>query len=122
MGTGSHNTRGSDRRFCVLEYLSVRDGSDNRAYGRCVILLVIEEQDELKFFVPSHLQTLVDKEDLKYIEQLLKDLPKRARTDAKALFDQLSSLSVGPLVTTSVGICNVLTSSLEQICAGLVPL
>ena len=72
--------------------------------------------------MPPHLQTSVDKADLKYIEQLLKDLPKRARTDAQALFEQLSSLSVGPLVTANVGTCNALASDFEQICAGLVPL
>jgi hypothetical protein len=41
--------------------------------------------------------------DFLYLDSLLKDFVERAKLDSPALFKQLSSLGVGPLVTQEVG-------------------
>ena len=119
----AHSRKMTDlnRRFCILEYRPIRDESRESACERRVILLVIEEEPGLQFFAPANLRSIVDKADLEYIEELLKDLPTRARRDAQVLFDQLCSLSVGPLVTGRVGTCNAQSSDFAEICAGLIP-
>jgi hypothetical protein len=49
------------------------------------------------------LASIVQKEDLAYLQSLLRDFKKRARLDPASLFKQLSTLSVGPLVTGVAG-------------------
>jgi hypothetical protein len=45
----------------------------------------------------------VQDEDWIYLQSLLRDFEERARLDPASLSKQLSSLSVGPLVTHSIG-------------------
>ena len=116
----SHRVRDLNRRFCVLEYRPVRDESKESACDSRAILLVIEEEHQLQFFATADFRSIVHKADLEYIEQLLKDLPMRARRDAKVLFDQLCSLSVGPLITGKVGTFDANSADFEQICAGFI--
>jgi hypothetical protein len=111
-----------NRRFCVLEYRPIRDESCELPREHSVFLLVIEKERRLQFLVPLDFRSLVDQADLEYIKQLLKDLPKRAQRDAQVLFDQLCSLSVGPLVTRRVGTCNAHSSDFDQICTGFIPI
>ena len=86
-------------QFCVLEYRV-----QNRINFGTTILLVLEgDGGILRFFVQPKWRTFVQPEDLDYFESLLRDFPTRAAADPKALFKQLSSLSVGPLVTVEVG-------------------
>jgi hypothetical protein len=49
------------------------------------------------------LNTIVRDNDLAYIESLFKDFLERAKLNPEALFNQLSSLGVGPLVTHEAG-------------------
>lgn len=46
---------------------------------------------------------MVQDEDWAYLEAMLIDLPKRALLHPEALFKQLSSLEMGPLVTQAAG-------------------
>ena len=57
----------------------------------------------LSFLVHPELQKVVREEDLSYIESLLGDFLERAKLHPADLFNQLSSLGVGPLVTKQVG-------------------
>lgn len=57
----------------------------------------------LRFLAHPELYTIVQKEDLEYIQSLLKDFLERAKRDSAALFKQLSSLGMGSLVTQEVG-------------------
>jgi hypothetical protein len=69
-----------------------------------VILLVLEDgKGRLRFFVHPDWRTIVQPGDLDYIESVLDDLRARAALDSDALFKQLSSLDVGPLVTLDSG-------------------
>ncbi len=67
-------------------------------------MLVLEDgEGHLRFLVHPELHTVVADNDLSYLESLLKDFLERAMQHPAALFKQLSSLGVGPLVTQEVG-------------------
>lgn len=66
-------------------------------------MLVLEEGGNLRIFVHPELRTVVTKNDLAYIEALLQDFLERSKLHPAALFKQLSSLGVGPLVANEVG-------------------
>jgi hypothetical protein len=69
-----------------------------------IILLVLEdEKGSLCFLVHPELREVVTDKDIPYIESLLKDFLERAKLNPAALFKQLSSLEVGPLVTHETG-------------------
>ncbi len=57
----------------------------------------------MSFLVHPNLRAVVTETDRAYIESLLQDWVKRAKQHPADLFEQLSSLGVGPLVTHEVG-------------------
>lgn len=68
------------------------------------MLLVLKgEGQNVHFFIHPGLRTIVQEEDLAYIEALLLDFPERAKQHPADFFKQISSLGVGPLVTREVG-------------------
>jgi hypothetical protein len=60
------------------------------------------------------MRQILDK-DQEYIEDLLKDLLQRARAFPEEVFKQLSSLSVGPLITDEVVPLQLHESAIEEI-------
>lgn len=62
-----------------------------------------DNADKLSFFVHPDLPSIVQTEDVAYIESLLQDLPERAKLHPGELFKQLSGLNVGPILTHAVG-------------------
>jgi len=62
-----------------------------------------DDEDHLRFLVHPELHMVVADNELSYLESLLKDFLERANQQDAALFKQLSSLEVGPLVTHKVG-------------------
>jgi hypothetical protein len=67
-------------------------------------LLVLEDADgNLRFLVHPKWRRIVAPEDLEYFKSLLLDLSERAQLHPQELFKQVSSLSVGPLVTRETG-------------------
>lgn len=69
-----------------------------------IIVLVLEdEQSKLRFLVHPQWREMVFGKDLSYLESLFKDFIERAKLHPEALFQQLSSLGVGPLVTQEAG-------------------
>jgi hypothetical protein len=69
-----------------------------------VLLLVLQDEGaSLRFLIRTDWQKIVQKDDLGYIEALLQDFVLRAEQDPVALYKQISSLGVGPLVTREVG-------------------
>jgi hypothetical protein len=71
---------------------------------RPVILLVLKDgEGNLQFLLHPELHSIVQEEDLEYIQSLLRDFLERAKREPAALFNQLSSLGVGSLVTQEVG-------------------
>lgn len=87
------------RRYCLLEYRA-----QNRIKFGTTILLVLKGDDgSLQIYVQPEWRATVQPKDIDYLESLLRDLPKRSVSNPQELFQQLSSLSVGPLVTVEVG-------------------
>jgi hypothetical protein len=67
-------------------------------------LLVLEGgEGSLRFLIHPELSAVVKENDLPYIQSLLQDFQERAKLNPEALFKQLSSLGVGPLVTYEAG-------------------
>jgi hypothetical protein len=95
--------RTSRRRFCALEYRG-RNWDVSAQEEPSVILLVLEDgKSGLQFLAHPDWRRIVEAEDLDYIESLLQDFKGRAKLHPGALFKQVSSLQVGPLVTHEVG-------------------
>jgi hypothetical protein len=91
------------KRFCAMEYRP-QGWSGGSLQADPVILLVLEDEEgSLRFLVHPELHVVVTDNDLSYIESLLKDFLERAKENPAALFMQLSSLGVGPLVTQETG-------------------
>ena len=67
------------------------------------MLVLEDEQGNLRFLVHPQLRSIVTDRDLSYLESLLGDFVERAKLHPAALFKQLSSLGVGPLVTHETG-------------------
>lgn len=68
-----------------------------------MIVLLVESAESFNVFVDPNWQEVAETSDHDYIGAILADFKNRAKIDAKALFRQASSLSVGPLVTSEVG-------------------
>lgn len=68
-------------------------------------MLVLRDNMEgrLRFLIHPEMTTIVQEGDLAYIESLLSDFLERAKLNPAALFMQLSSLAVGPLITHETG-------------------
>lgn len=90
-------------RFCALEYRA-QHGSDTPWRPPQVIVLVLRDvTSKLCFLVHPELRKIVQIEDVGYIQSLLRDFLERAKLYPEELFQQTSSLGVGPLVTYVVG-------------------
>jgi len=68
------------------------------------ILLVFEDTNgSLRFLVHPNWRAIVQQEDVDYINDLLIDSLERADEQPGALFQQFTSLGVGPLLTQRTG-------------------
>jgi hypothetical protein len=90
-------------QFCSLEYREQRWNMAASPKSTVVFLALRDEEGTPRFLVHPELRTVVLEEDLAYIEDLLSDFLQRAMQDPAALFKQISSVGVGPLVTKEVG-------------------
>ena len=69
-----------------------------------IAVLVMPEPEELILLVHPDWNQLVASEHKSYLQALFADLKERATIDPGAVFKQVSSLSVGPLITSATGI------------------
>jgi hypothetical protein len=89
--------------FCALEYRP-QAWSEASSGAALVIVLVLRDKERgLRFLVHPELRNIVGEEDIVFIESLLLDFSERAKLHPAALFNQLCSLGVGPLVTQEAG-------------------
>jgi hypothetical protein len=101
--------------FCTLEYRP-QDRDTASTQGTTIAMLVFRPTDNnLQLLVHPKFRTIVQEEDLVYIETLLMDLFERAERGAATLFKQISSLGVGPLVTQEVGTSLLESPSVQKI-------
>jgi len=67
-----------------------------------VFLLAIKHKKGLKLYTDPYLVRHLSEIDQEYIDDLLKDLIHRAKTFPDEVFQQLSNLSAGPIITDTV--------------------
>jgi hypothetical protein len=90
-------------QFCTLAYRP-QNSHGGPLPAEAVILLVLKDRSDcLHFRVSPKLQQIVRGDDLEYILSLLPDFVIRSKQQPAALFRQLCSLGVGPLVVHEVG-------------------
>lgn len=99
-GRSQNPALGSAASICALSYRDSRVPADARD-GE-VILLAVRDREGLKLYASPRCMKVVQRADRRYIEELIKDLVERASATPDQVFEQLSNLSVGPLVTESV--------------------
>jgi hypothetical protein len=86
-------------RYCAVAYFT-----QERASAENVITILVElRSGAWKLLVRHGWRKVVASDDQRYVGELLADMKSRISVDPNSLFQQLSSLSVGPLITHSVG-------------------
>ena len=95
----SETSRSHLPQFCAMAYRA-KDSA-----GATPIFLIVFKaaSGSLHFLVDPGWRSVVRVLDVEYIESLLRDFLERAKDQPAALFEQLSSLSVGPIVTQQTG-------------------
>jgi hypothetical protein len=107
--------------FCVLEYRP-EPWTTPAESAAPVFMLVLDGGKDLRLFLNPGWRDFVRAEDAEYIELFLSDVQMRARQLPQQLFDQLSSLSLGPLVTRTAGPDFSSLRGLDELYSGLEPL
>jgi hypothetical protein len=97
--TELRTNREPESTFCTLQYRPQNLDVTSSQIAPPIVVVLKEEGGTLRFFAHSKLRAFVHREDLAYLDSLLKDFLERAQLQPEALFKQLSSLGVGPLVT-----------------------
>ena len=86
-------------QFCALAHRTQDSGGDAHIF----LIVFKAASGSLRFLIDPGWRSVVCTRDLEYIGSLLHDFLGRAKEQPAALFEQLSSLDVGPLVTQETG-------------------
>ncbi len=99
----SSATDSQPERYCVLVYVTA--GSDFSPPGAEVPILLAHMNSHrgLSLFFNPRWNEIVECGHQDYVHSLLDDLAVRAKSDPDAVFQQVTSLGVGPIVTRNVG-------------------
>ncbi len=89
--------------FCALAYRPKPEGKTPPCVESIIVIVVKDENGNFRFLVSPTYREVVQGHDLAYIDSLLNDFKERAKLNSEALFQQLCSLGVGPLVTQEAG-------------------
>jgi hypothetical protein len=97
------STENQPGQYCVLVYRA--SGSEFSPLGdeAPVLLAHLSPDSGLSLFVNSRWHDIVAHEHQEYFRSLLEDFALRAKSDRGRLFQQITSLEVGPIVTRDVG-------------------
>lgn len=87
-------------QVCALKYCLPEEQSAVSKGN--VILLAVKDGDGVRFYLHRSVKQQICEKDHHYFDALMKDLLKRLKRSPGAVFEQLSSLAVGPIVTDSV--------------------
>jgi len=86
-------------RFCAVAYRA----QDSLRATPIFLIVFKDARGDLRFLVDPGWRVVVRAEDVEYIESLLRDFHGWPKEQPAALFEQLSSLAVGPLVSQETG-------------------
>ena len=87
-----------------------------------MLLVLRDEEDRLRFLVHPEWRTIVQAEDLNYLESLFQDFLERAKLHPGALFEQLCSLGVGPIAAQRIGLNPDDHPSVRELSTGFIEL
>lgn len=97
----NEKTPEASTQICTLKYL--HPGTQAEAAAGTVLLFAIKDRAGLRLYAHPALGQQISDRDRHYVEELVKDLVQRSKQDPEDVFRQLSSLSVGPLITDESG-------------------
>jgi hypothetical protein len=90
--------------YCTLAYSVPQECARASVNGSNTLLLaMLHDNDEMQILVHPDWRSLVQEQDLDYLDELFESFIERVSEDPLALFKQLTSLSVGPIVTKCAG-------------------
>lgn len=90
--------------YCTLAYCALQECARASVNDSNTLLLAtLHDNSEMQILVNPDWRSFVQKQDSDYLEELFESFIKRVREDPLALFKQLTSLSVGPIVTKCAG-------------------
>jgi len=89
--------------FCALEYRPPGWSTASARVAPVILFVLREDEDGLRFLIHPELRSIVQGEDLNYLDSLLTDFVERGKMHPAPLFKQMSSLGVGPLATHECG-------------------
>jgi 5'-deoxynucleotidase YfbR-like HD superfamily hydrolase len=89
--------------YCALAYCVQECAHESVNDSHALLLATLHDNNEIHILVHPDCRTLVQGQDLDYLKELFASFIERANEDPLALFKQLSSLSVGCLVTKCTG-------------------
>lgn len=90
-------------RYCVLEYRTGNEQSPSGDDTRVIALATSSDKNEVEIRVHPEWEKIVKSNDRAYFRSLWRDLKVRIESDPEAVFQQLSLLSVGPLIAHVTG-------------------
>lgn len=71
--------------------------------SKTLLLATLHDNYDMQILVHPDWRSLVQKQDLDYLNELFESFIERASDDPLVVFKQLASLSVGPIVTKCAG-------------------
>jgi len=93
----------SSTQFCTLAYKPGCRGDDLGIEPIVLAVVTKSAGSNLRIQVHPDWRSFVDQADRDYVESLFADFRTRAESDPNALFQQLASLGVGPVLTHETG-------------------
>lgn len=99
----SQSSRKSARRFCVLAYSADKDSAPQPNDTTIIALATSSTKGDCVIRFHPEWREVVQPSDHEYVESLFRDFKDRVRFDSEGLFQQLTALGVGPLVTLDSG-------------------
>jgi hypothetical protein len=111
-----------ESQFCALAYRPKPESDAPPSVESIILLVVKNENGNLRFLVSPTFREVVQGHDLAYIDSLLNDFIERAKLDPVALIQQLCSLGVGPLVTQEAGPSLAAHPALLELCRRFIQL
>ena len=104
MGSQTENPRG---QICTLVYQE-HESFGSEPVSETAFLVAKKQQSEgLSLFVNPAWREFVASRHWEYMDDLLEDFKERKRFEPDALFQQLCSLRVGPIITHEVHLLDV---------------
>jgi hypothetical protein len=87
-----------------LEYRARVEDEAQLKQGALLMFALFGRGCGVRILVHPQWKSVVEVRDLAYMQELLDDFRQRCGEDPEALFAQLSTLAVGPLVTRNAGV------------------